>query len=244
MRRMASRALLLALLGIAGAVLLAGTDGRAAAKPRVVLIVPYQNVTPDAPDGWLGEGIAETLTLGARTTPLLLPVDRGRVAQAARTANVDPAAAPVERSLVALARALRADSVFYGEYQRTADGGASIVPKLIAEVARPEERALEALVAAPDRILETQAEILGIYAKALRLGLKADELTRMAAAARPTTNLTAFEAYAKGRRAYLQGGQDGFEGAAELFARAVEVDPTFAVAHYHLGLAHLALGNR
>ena len=64
------------------------------------------------------------------------------------------------------------------------------------------------------------------------------------AAAKPTTNLTAFEAFAKARRSALSGTQEGNEGAAELLARAVEVDPTFALAHYHLGAVHLVLGNR
>lgn len=238
-RTLARPLLLIFVLGVAGC--LAGAE--AAPKTRAVLILPYQNVTPGGADGWLGEGIAETLGLGAQTTAALLPIDPSRVVQATRAAGIDLTAAPPERGAAALARALRADVVFYGEYQRTPDGGVSIVPKLL-DGGRSEGQALEALVGSADRVLETQADLLPIYAKALKLGLKADELARMVAAAKPTANLTAFEAYAKGRRSFLRGGQEGFEGAAELFARAVEIDPTFAVAHYHLGLAHLGLGNR
>jgi tetratricopeptide (TPR) repeat protein len=244
MSRGLTRALLLAIVGTVLVALGTGAGGQAAVKPRVVLILPYQNVTPGGADGWFGEGIADALTLGARTTAALLPIEPGRVVQAARSANLEPGATPVERTASALGRALRADVVFYGEYQRTADGGVSIVPRVMADPNRPEGQALDALVGQPDRVVETQAEILAVYAKALKLGLKPDEVARMTAAARPTTNPMAFEAYARGRRSFLRGGQEGFEGAAELFARAVEIDPTFAVAHYNLGLAHLALGNR
>ena len=246
MRRTATRALRLALVTLAGGVLAAGLlqgATAAATRPRPVLILPYQNVTPGGADGWFGEGLAETLALAARTMPSLLPIDATRIVQAAHAANLDLDATPPERAAAALARALRAEVVFYGEYQRTADGGISIVPRLM-EAGKAEGPTLEALIGAAERVLETQAEIIPIYARALKLGLKPDELGRAVAAARPTTNLTAFEAYAKGRRSYLKGGQEGYEGAAELFARAVEIDPTFAVAHYHLGLAHLALGNR
>ena len=246
MRRTSSRALRLTLVAFVGGLLTAGLlpgEAAAAARPRPVLILPYQNVTGGGADGWFGEGIAETLSLAARTVPSLLPIDATRVVQAARAANLDLDATPPERVAAALARALRAEVVFYGEYQRTADGGISIVPRLM-EAGKAEGTTLEALIGAAERVLETQAEIIPIYARALKLGLKPDELGRAVAAARPTTNLTAFEAYAKGRRSYLKGGQEGYEGAAELFARAVEIDPTFAVAHYHLGLAHLALGNR
>ncbi|HEV8672494.1 MAG TPA: tetratricopeptide repeat protein [Methylomirabilota bacterium] len=241
MRRQLTRALVLVAAGG-----LAVTGGwmelGAATKPRPVLVLPFQNVTADGGDGWIGEGIAETLALAAQATPALLPLDRGRVAQAARATGIDPAAPP-ERAAPALARTLRAELVFYGEYQRTAEGGVSIVPKLL-DLNRTDGQTLDALVGGPDRVLETQADVVTIYARALRLGLKPDELQRMVAAAKPTANLMAFEAYVKGRRSYLRGGQEGYEGAAELFARAVEIDPTFAVAHYHLGLAHLALGNR
>jgi tetratricopeptide (TPR) repeat protein len=242
MARFPGRALLVL---FTAAIVAAGAVGSTAAatKPRPVLILPYQNVSPSGGDGWVGEGIAETLTLASQTTPALLPIDRTRALQAARAGGLDLTASPVERTAATLAKALRAELVFYGEYQRTPDGGLSIVPKLL-DVDKGTGHALEAVIAPPDRMLETQADLLPIYAKALKLAFKPDELKAIQAAAKPTTNVTAFEAYVKGRRAYLQGGQEGNEGAAELFARAVEIDPTFAVAHYHLGLAHLALGNR
>jgi len=58
---------------------LSATLGEAAApaKPKPVLILPYQSTETDA---WFGEAIAETLYLAAQGTPALLPIDRGRVA--------------------------------------------------------------------------------------------------------------------------------------------------------------------
>jgi tetratricopeptide (TPR) repeat protein len=244
MSRGLARALLLAVVGTVPFAMIVATGAQPAVKPRVVLILPYQNVAPGGGDGWLGDGIAETLALGARTTPAILPIEPARVVQAARSASLELGATPGDRAASVLGRALRADAVFYGEYQRTADGGISIAPRLLADPSRSEGQTLDALVGPPDRVLETQAEIITLYAKALKLGLKPDDVARMTSAARPTTNLMAFEAFARGRRSYLRGGQDGYEGATELYARAVEIDPTFAVAHYHLGLAHLALGNR
>lgn len=221
------------------AVAVAGTT-MAAAKTRAILIVPYQNLTQGESDSWLGEGIAETLTVAAQTTGTLSPIDRSRAAQASRGGGAE---VPADRAMVTLARALRAESVFYGDYQRTPDGGVTITPRLL-DTARGESQALETITGAPGHVLEAQAQVIQAYVKALKLGLKADEVQRMVAAARPTTNLTAFEAYAKGRRSALGGTQEGHEGAAELLARAVEIDPTFALAHYHLGVSHLALGNR
>jgi len=215
-----------------------------AAKTRVVLILPFQNTTPGGGDGWLGEGIAETLYLAAQTTPALLPLERTRVMQAVRAGGAEREALPPDRLAGALMRTLRADVAFLGEYQRTPEGGLSVTPRLLDAARSGEAQTLETVSGSAERVVEAQAEVILSYVKALRLALKADETQRMVTAAKPTTNLTAFEAFAKGRRSFLRGTQEGYEGAAELLSRAVEVDPTFALAHYHLGRSHLALGNR
>jgi tetratricopeptide (TPR) repeat protein len=233
-RRVRGRWELVAAL-FAAAVLWA-TLGEAAApvKPKPLLILPYQSTETDA---WFGEAIAETLYLAAQGTPVLLPIDRGRLTQPGRGAEGSADTTPL-----GLARAVKAEIVFLGEYQRTADG-ITITPRLL-DVKTGQTQTLETVRGPSEKLIETQALLIQSYAKALNLGLKADEMERLVAAAKPTANLTALEAFAKGRRSALLGTQEGNEGAAELMARAVEVDPTFAVAHYHLGVVHFALGNR
>jgi len=218
---------------------LSATLGEAAtpAKPRPVLILPYQSTETDP---WFGEAIAETLYLAAQGTTALLPIDRSRVAQVASRPAGEGAG---DSTPLGLARTLKAEIVFLGDYQRSAADGIAITPKLI-DVKTGQTQTLDTLRGPSDKLIETQATLIQSYARALNLGLKPDEMERLVAAAKPTTNLTALEAYAKGRRSALLGTQEGNEGAAELMARAVEVDPTFAVAQYQLGAVHLALGNR
>jgi tetratricopeptide (TPR) repeat protein len=222
---------------LAGCALWAVLGGVAWGKPRPVLVLPYQGAEPDP---WFGEAIAETLYVAAQGTPALLPIDRARAAQVSRSAGAEGAA---DRTPLALARIVRAELVFHGDYQRTADDGMTITPRLL-DVKTGQSQALDPVRGSADKLIETQATIIQAYAKALNLGVKPDEVDRMVAAAKPTASLTSFEAFAKGRRSALRGTQEGNEGAAELLARAVEVDPSFALAHYHLGVVHLALGNR
>jgi tetratricopeptide (TPR) repeat protein len=224
------------LAALAASALWLALGGLAWAKPRPVLVLPYKGTEADP---WVGEGIAETLFVAAQGTPELLPIDRGRAAQAAR----GPAVGEAVPDPLALARAVRAEVVFLGEYQRTDDGGISITPRLL-EVKSGHVQTLGAVRGGPGQLIETQASLIQAYARALNLPIKPDDLQRLVAAAKPTANPVAFEAFAKARRSALAGTPDGNEGAAELLARAVEVDPTFALAHYHLGVVHLALGNR
>jgi hypothetical protein len=64
----------------------------------------------------------------------------------------------------------------------------------------------------------------GMYARTVKVPLTDAETARMEKAARPTRSLTALE--------------------LSLLARAIEADPTFAVAQYALGRVHQAPGNR
>jgi len=82
------------------------------------------------------------------------------------------------------------------------------------------------------------------YFRAVRVSLNDKEVARIEKASRPTTVARAFETFAKGQQAVLRGTQQGYEAAADLLARAVELDPNFVVAQYSLGLVHQALGNR
>jgi tetratricopeptide (TPR) repeat protein/TolB-like protein len=228
------------LLGTLLAILVGSWE--AEAKTRPVLIMPFQNQTPGETDGWLGEGIAETLYAGLQVSGVALPIDRSRIAKV-RGSDAS-SGAPDRAAMATLARTLRAELVLFGEYRRTDDGGITITPRALDLVKGGEPQTLDPVNGAAGKVLDAQAELVSVYARGLKLGLAPDVIQRMVVAARPTSNLVAFEAFTKGRRSALRGTQEGHEGAAELLARAVEVDPTFALAHYHLGLAHLALQNR
>jgi len=61
---------------------------------------------------------------------------------------------------------------------------------------------------------------------------------------RPTSSLKALQLYVNARTAMLKSTSEGHDAATDLLARAIDIDSTFVVAQYSLGLAHQALGNR
>ncbi|MBI2879459.1 MAG: tetratricopeptide repeat protein [Candidatus Rokubacteria bacterium] len=218
--------------------------GTGEAKARPLLVLPFQATSPGGGDDWIGEGLAESLILAFRSHPAFLPVDRARVRQAIRAAGEDPEGPLPERTVLAVARSVRAESVLLGEYRREG-GSLTVVPRhLEVRTGGAEARSGEPLQGSLDRWKALQGDLVRYYLKALKVAGKPEEVQRLAETAGLTANLTAFEAFVKGRRAYLRGSQSGYEGAVELFGRAAELDPGFALAHFELGQAHLALGNR
>jgi TolB-like protein/DNA-binding winged helix-turn-helix (wHTH) protein/Tfp pilus assembly protein PilF len=87
-----------------------------------------------------------------------------------------------------------------------------------------------------DRYLRNAADVFAIQdeisqeiARSLKLKLSAADRTRLAR--RSTVNVDAYELYIKGRYFWNKRAQGGFEDAIACFRKAIEKDPTYALAY-------------
>ena len=212
--------------------------GAAAVRPRLVLVLPFDASSLPAGDRWMGEGVAQIISLGLAQHPAFNQLEPTRLAALGRN---DAWGAP---AALQAARNMRADAAIFGEIGRT--GGDLIVRPRGLEIkgTGSEPITLES-IAVPDG--EPFARLAGTplaYARAMKVPLTDTEATRIEKAARPTRSLKAFELFSLAQSAARQGGQEANERAADLLARAVEMDTNFVVAQYTLGTVHQALGNR
>src|SRR5919204_3791885 len=86
-----------------------GASANAATKPHVVLVVPFDTATLGGDTQWLGDGVAELLSLGLAQHPAFVQIDRARV-----RALGQPDAWG-EAVVVQTARTLRADVALWGQ---------------------------------------------------------------------------------------------------------------------------------
>ncbi|MBI4607797.1 MAG: tetratricopeptide repeat protein [Candidatus Rokubacteria bacterium] len=208
----------------------------AAVKPRTVLILPYQ-AQLSGDEEWLGEGVTYVLSQALAQHPAFIQVDRSRLARLG---------APHiwgEAAILNATRSLKADLAFFGDIQR-ASGEIVFRPRYLEPRVSPEARTLEPLSVPADKLLDQLAGIPLAYFRVLRVQLTDAEISRIEKVSRPTASLRAFETFVRGRIASMRGTQQGHETAADLFSKAVELDPSFVVAQYSLGVVHQALGNR
>ncbi len=220
------------------AALVAPTQSGAAPTVRSLLILPYQPVDLDREEQWLGDGVAHLLELALVNHPAFVLVDPVRVKRLGQPETWG------EEAVLGAARNARADLAFYGEIRRVS-GDLVLLPRYTEfKGASAEGRALPPIAISDGKVPEGLSGLPLAYIKALRLSLSEGEATKIEKSATPTKSARAFEAYVRGRGAGLVGTQAGNEAAADLLGKAVELDPSFVVAQYALGLAHLALGNR
>jgi len=207
-------------------------------RARVVLIVPFEASAPGRPAQWIGEGIAQVLSLGLAQHPALLQIERARVRAYGRPE------AWGESVVLQAARALHADAALYGQIARR--GTELVIQPRLLELrgAAGEATALEPVTVPEGELLTRIATLPVAFARALKVPLAPADLERLERAGAPTRSPRAFELFARGAVALHRGDQEGNEAAADLLSRAVEADPSFVVAQFTLGTIHQRLGNR
>ena len=207
------------------------------AVKRAVLVLPFEASSLAKEESWIGDAVAESLSLAFVQTAGFVVIDRSRLK------GLPEGDKWTDAWVLATARAVRADAAVFGDVRR--DGSALIIrPRYVDLKASGEPTSLESASAGEGEILKTLATLPLRYARALKVPVTDAEATRLEKAARPTTSLRAFELYVRGQVAARRGTQEGNEAAGDLLARAVDVDSTFVVAQFALGTVHQALGNR
>ncbi len=209
-----------------------------AVKPRIVVIVPFNADTIDRDKQWMGEGVAQVLALGLTQHPATVVVESARLRSFAKPEGW------TESGVVQAARGIKADAALFGQIVRKGPDFV-IQPRLLEmKAGGPDVVSLEPITSPEPEFLSRISALPVTYVRTMKVALSEAEIARMDRASRPTQSLRAFELFARGAMAAQRGGQEGNEAAVEMFTKAIEADPTFAVGQYTLGTVHQALNNR
>lgn len=199
---------------------LAQTRSERRAGPPVLAVLPFTGLG-DGADPALGAAMADAVIARLGGT--------GRVLVRPTSAILKYAGAP---DPAAAGRELQADAVVSGTLQR--DGGRLRVRVQLV----PLDSSLPAWNASFDeaytRLFDVQDKVAERVASALVPGISGEELH-----ARPTADLGAYEAYARGRHFWSQFSAESLAKALGAFQEAAEKDASFAAPH--AGLADLYL---
>lgn len=197
---------------------------RGVEAPRVLVVLPLENVSQDPTKDYLGVGFADVLISSLGAVPGVVAVSRSvafEFRQQGATARD-------------VARDLGADFVVDGSIQQIDDRLLVTASLILPDASQAWSQRYE--IALRD-IFELQRELAEDLSAALALTLTLSDRERLA---RPVTrSVAAFTDYATGR---LMLGRVDVEGnvdrAVESFEQALQEDPDFALAHAALGDAY------
>ena len=203
-----------------------GPTAAAAALPSIA-VLPFVNLTGNADNDYLADGIAEEI-LNALARLRTLHVSARSSSFAFRGPSVD---------LRSVGERLGVRAVLEGSVRRS--GNRFRVTVQLVDVASGFQLWSERYDREVDDVFDIEENIAGAVVETLKVTLLKGR--EHALAPRPTSNLEAYKLYLKGRFSWNQTGA-GFERALDLFEQALELDPSFALAHAGVADVFIAAG--
>lgn len=202
------------------------SSSKAVAAPPTILVLPLQSVGTDERSSYIGIGLAHAIT-----TDLAKIQGLSVLSKSAGAGRIDEAGHGVRQ----LARELGATILLEGEVMRAGE--------IIGVMARLTDAETGRVIWGSQYrgdagdLFSIQDAVCESIAEALKLGISSD--VRDEIARPPTTNIDAFEFYARGR-AFLERRdvKENVDYAIQVFEEAVSLDNSFALAYAGLGEAY------
>ena len=196
--------------------------------PRIA-VLPFQNLgAPE--DGYFSDGITEEITSRLVTIPGLGVISRTSAEQYRES----------KKSVKEIGRELGVDYILEGGVRWQRVGGSSrvrVTPQLIRV---SDDRHLWAgrYDETIEEVFQVQSRIAEQVATALDMALQEPE--HEALAARPTDDLRAYDFYLRGNDHFDRPTPEATRAAEEMYTRATELDPTFALAFARLARIYIS----
>lgn len=200
---------------------------------RAIAVLSFTNITGDAGDDWIGQGIAETLTADLKHVEGVSVIPREQIFDQLRNFS-GVGRALDERQAIDLGRRVGAWWVLSGGYQHR--GPRVRVTAYVIEVLSGRLANTLKLDGTIEQIFELQDDLVRQIAQGLNLSIEAEELLK--ASKGETRSVEAYEAFSRGMLNLRLASRDSLERAIMLFEKALELDPDYAEAIAALGGAY------
>jgi serine/threonine-protein kinase len=206
------------------------TTGGAGAVGRRLAVLPFENLTGDAEQAYLADGIHESLITDlARLSGFSRVIARPSAMAYAKTT----------KRLAQIGKELGVDTLVTGSVMRAA-AKLKVTAHLIN--AKSEEQVWsDSFEREPRDILSLQNEIVAAIARKAKLTLTPAEQTRLANA--KPVNPEAYEAYLKGKFNLNKFTPEGFEKGIAYLQQAIEKDPANPLPYAVLALGYSTMGH-
>ena len=208
-------------------------ERRHEARERV-LVLEFANVAGATEADWLSTGIAETVGADLNRIAGIKVVRQDASARHLTLREEGRARSIDEETALQCGRLAGARWVLWGAFQKA--GPRIRITMRLASVDAGLVVADEKLDGGIEDIFPLQDRIVTIVSDALGIRLTTAEVEKIQLP--ETTDLSAYEHYARGYRAYTQFGKESARAAEEHFKAAIALDPHYAMAHAMLGVVH------
>ncbi len=201
--------------------------------PNSAVVMDFDNISGNPDDQWIGTGVAESISADLSGTEGIEVTPRAKLSRLlAENAELGLAA---DRQKIGLALGCR--WMVTGGFQKL--GTALRFTIQLNELLTDTDVLTEKVDGSADAIFDMQDRLAELIKQRLRGSADSpaeDESLAPATRARPV--FSAYEFYVKGREAWKRSGKGDLVEAQQLFEKAVEADPDYALAYAGLATVH------
>ena len=193
------------------------TTVKHAAAPKSIAVLPFADMSAERENGYFTDGMAEEI-INALTTIQALRV-------ASRTSSF--AFKATTEDIRQVGKKLDVATVLEGSVRKA--GNKLRITAQLVNVADGYQLWSQRYDRDMEDVFAIQDEIAQNIVKALRVILSEDE--KRAIERVPTANVEAYDCYLRGRQFFHQFQKSSLEFARQMFSKAIEIDPTYALAY-------------
>jgi len=191
-------------------------------------ILPFQHNEPEPGMEYFSDGITESMINALSRLPELRVMAWSTISQYKRR-QIDPRQ---------VGRELRVRTVLTGRMMQSTD---RLVIKLeLVDVGDGSQLWADNYTCNPADVLDIETQISSEISERLLLRITNEERKQLAR--RPTDNVEAYHAYLKGRYCWNKRTDEDVRKAIEYFKKAIDADPTYALAYVGLADSYLVIG--
>nr|MBA3271233.1 tetratricopeptide repeat protein [Acidobacteriota bacterium] len=201
----------------------------APSAPARVAVLNFANITGNAADDWIGQGIAESLTADVARIKSVAVVPREQIFELQRSLN-ELGRDINQRQAMEMGRRLGATVTVSGAYQHLGDR-IRITSQTI-EVLTGRQTSTMKIDGRLDDLFELQDQLVTELAASLEVEVKPQDRDAMQMAG--TQNIEAFQAYSRGMLNLRLADRDSMDRAIALLEQAIEQDPGYVEAMVEL----------
>ena len=195
----------------------------------VVAVFNFANITGNAADDWIGQGIAESLTADLTRIKSLSVVARERIFELQR--SLDEVGRTIdERQAMEMGRRLGASVAVSGAYQRL--GERIRITCQAIDVATGHQRATVKIDGRLDDLFELQDRLVNELTSGLSVEVQQQDRAAMDMVG--TQSIEAYQAFSRGMLNLRLAGRDSMDRGIALLEQAIEHDPNYVEAMVEL----------
>ena len=208
----------------------------AATQQIRLIIFPFQNLTQNKADDWIGNGFAETLTSSLASVQDLVILERSQLKNILSEQTLGQTGYVDQKTAVEMGKILNANVVVVGSFQKV-NNQIRINSRFVdIETGQVQKDHIADIQGQIDDVFTLQNQLADKIIQSFNVKISQAESQKINQNIHSTDSVNAYEEYIKGKECLNQMKVSAYPRALEYFQKSVKADPGYALSHSYLSI--------